>query len=324
MTAADVDPAALAEACGAEPSWICEQVLVWTDSTQWAEAADFFLAKPLRIVVVVAIALAANWLVRRAIRRFAQRLTDRTAATASGADVPARAAARMRTVGAVLRSFATAAIFAIAALTVLGEIGLNLGPLIAGAGVVGIGIGFGAQSLVRDFSSGFFILIEDQYGVGDVIDIGGTSGTVEAVTLRATRFRDVDGTVWHVPNGEIRLVGNRSQQWSRAVLDIAVAHTADVKRATALLLEVAQGLRDDESWRDDLLGEPELWGIESIDATGITLRAVVKTKPAAHVRVTRELRARVRDAFEREQIPVPGHPPVAVAPPAPAPATPPG
>ena len=134
-----------------------------------------------------------------------------------------RSAARAATIGQVLRSLSSAVIYTFAAMYVLAELGLQLGPLIAGAGVAGVALGIGAQSLVRDFLSGMFMLIEDQYGVGDVIDVGVASGTVEAVTLRTTRLRDLNGTVWHVPNGTIARIGNQSQQWGRAVVDTLVA-----------------------------------------------------------------------------------------------------
>ncbi len=153
----------------------------------------------------------------------------------STGEVNVRSAARAETITAVLRSVATGIIGVFAGVYILGILGLNLGPLIAGAGLAGVALGFGAQSLVRDFLSGIFLLIEDQYGVGDVVDLGEASGTVEQVTLRVTRLRDQNGTVWHVPNGEIRRVGNKSQQWARAVVDIAVSPNADLERAAEVI-----------------------------------------------------------------------------------------
>ncbi len=161
----------------------------------------------------------------------------------------------------VLGRLANAVIWGIAILVVLGELGINLAPLIAGAGVLGIALGFGAQSLVRDFLSGFFMLVEDQFGVGDVIDVGGAvggpaggvSGTVEGVSLRTTRLRDVEGVVWHVPNGEIKRVGNKSQQWSRALLDIEVDRDTDVASAIRVIKETADAMWQEEGWRDAIL-----------------------------------------------------------------------
>src|SRR6185369_98079 len=139
---------------------------------------------------------------------------------------------------------------------ILGEVGIDLGPLLAGAGIIGVAIGFGSQSLVKDFLSGIFILVEDQFGVGDTVDLGEAVGVVEVVSLRTTRLRSVDGTVWHVPNGEIRRVGNKSQHWSRALLDIQVAYTTDLERAQQVINDVAHAV-----WHEDkhVLEEPEVW-----------------------------------------------------------------
>src|SRR5690606_34641322 len=180
--------------------------------------------------------------------------------------------ARATTLGVVLRSLAGFVVWTIAVLTILGEIGINLGPLIAGAGLAGVALGFGAQSLVKDFLAGMFMLIEDQYGVGDVIDVGEASGTVEAVSLRTTRLRDVNGTVWHVPNGQILRVGNMSQQWARALLDVSVAYGTDLDEAQRLIKEVADEVWRDRRWVGLVLEEPEVWGVEDIGPDGITIR----------------------------------------------------
>ena len=202
-----------------------------TESRRAAELSDVLFAKPLSILVVVVIAWVVHRLLRRAIDRFVgslsgdqpparrlhrrlrgtslgQRLPTRVVVTSSS---PVRTAARAATLGAVLRSLAGFAVWVLAGITVLGEIGINLAPLVASAGIAGVALGFGAQSLVKDFLAGLFILIEDQFGVGDVIDAGEATGTVEAVSLRTTRLRDTEGTAWHIPNGQILRVGNLSQ-----------------------------------------------------------------------------------------------------------------
>nr|MBA2625241.1 mechanosensitive ion channel family protein [Acidimicrobiia bacterium] len=209
----------------------------------------------------------------------------------------ARSNQRAETIGAVLRSVTKAGIGTVAVLLVLGEFGINLAPLIAGAGIVGVALGFGAQSLVKDFLSGIFMLLEDQFGVGDIIDCGDASGVVEGVSLRTTRLRDVEGTVWHVPNGEIRRVANKSQQWSRALLDVQVAFDTDLDEATRVIKATA-----DEVWHDEVVGpsvleEPEVWGVEGFGPTGITIRLVVKTQPADQWKVLRELRLRIKAAL---------------------------
>jgi small conductance mechanosensitive channel len=203
----------------------------------------------------------------------------------------------------VLRSLVTATIYAIAGFMILGVIGIDLGPLLAGAGIIGIALGFGSQSLVRDFLSGIFILIEDQFGVGDIVNLDNeTSGTIEAVSLRTTRLRAVDGTVWHVPNGEIRRVGNQSQHWSRALIDVEVAYDTDVDHAQDVIAAVAHEIAVEDK---DVLDEPEVWGVEALGANGVAIRLVVKTRPSEQYRVSRELRRRLKAAFDREGIEIP-------------------
>ena len=317
LVVAAQDPS-VADACGADPSFICRRVLDWTDSEVWAEAADKLLATPAEILLILVVAFVANRLVRRAIKRMVAKVAEpeaqdllasiRRRAPASMIDTGStslRASARAQTLGHVLRSIASAVIWTIAGAMVLGELGVNLGPLIAGAGIAGVAIGFGAQSLVKDFLSGIFMLIEDQYGVGDIVDLGEATGTVEAVTLRTTRLRDVQGTVWHVPNGEIMRVGNMSQQWARALLDVDVAYGTDIDEAQAVIKSVADGLWRDPAWKGRVLEEPEVWGIEHLGPDAISIRLVVKTRPAAQFPVMRELRRRLADAFGAEGIEMP-------------------
>jgi small conductance mechanosensitive channel len=212
---------------------------------------------------------------------------------------------RAETIGALLASATSFAVWVLAGLTALGTVGVNLGPLIAGAGIVGVAVGFGSQNLVRDVVSGIFMLLEDQYGVGDVIDAGAASGTVEGVGLRTTRLRDEAGTLWHLPNGEIRRVGNRSQGWSRALVDVEVAYSADLEDATATIRRVADELWHDDAWAPLLLGEPEVWGVEELGLSGVRVRLVVKTRPLEQWKVARELRGRIKAGFDREGIGVP-------------------
>jgi small conductance mechanosensitive channel len=291
-----MDPAQLTDTCGADPSWICETVLDASDGNEaLARTLDFLLAKPLTILVVLAIAVIANRLLRRAIRKAVQRIATGTA----------RSAARGQTIGQVLRSCASVVVLGIATLLVLGELGINLGPLLAGAGIAGVAIGFGAQSLVKDFLSGVFMLLEDQYGVGDVIDVGEASGQVEAVTLRSTRLRDAEGTVWHVPNGEIRRVGNKSQQWARAVVDVAVAYGTDVRAATDVIQRTAHQLRDDPDWGRLLQEDPQVLGVEALGPDGMSIRLSVQTEPGEQFAVMRELRLRLREALDEAGIELP-------------------
>jgi small-conductance mechanosensitive channel len=240
--------------------------------------------------------------------------TAATAARVEGTIVAERRHQRVHALGSILRSAASVTIFTIAGVVVLGDLGINLAPLLASAGVVGIAVGFGAQNLVRDYLSGIFMLVEDQYGVGDVITVGDATGTVETVTLRITRLRDVNGIVWHIRNGAIERVGNESQGWARAVIDFPVPYEADLSTIRTILSDAAETLWNEPSWRPVMLEKPEVWGAQEVSSAEVTMRIVVKTAPLRQWEVGRELRARVKAALDAAGI----HP----AAEAPAPATP--
>jgi len=255
----------------------------------------------------------ANRLVRRAIRRLVASMSEdrglaalkAPSALARTGEIPSlRRVQRAETVGALLASVASFGIWTLAGLMALGTLGLDLGPLIAGAGIVGVAIGFGSQNLVRDFISGIFMLLEDQYGVGDVVDAGPATGTVEGVGLRTTRLRDVSGTLWHIPNGEIRRVGNRSQGWARALVDVEVAYSTDLDDTTRAIERVAHELAADERWAPKILEQPEVWGVEELGPGGIRVRLGAKTRPLEQWTVARELRARLKVAFDQAGIEV--------------------
>ncbi len=285
---------------------VCRRILEATGNVYVAETVDLLLTVGLRILLVATLALVVNRLAHRAIRRFTARLVA-SAATAgrlrtmldSGQPDP-RAAGRAATLGDVLRSLATATIYGLALLTILGEIGVNLGPLVASAGIAGVALGFGAQSLVKDFLSGVFMLVEDQYGVGDIVDLGPATGTVEAVGLRTTRLRDAQGVVWHVPNGQVNRVGNKSQEWSRALLDVEVGYGTDLPAAQATIRAAAQEVCSREPWSDGVLEPPEVLGVEALGKETVSIRLVVKTRPAAQFALMRELRLHVQAALERQ------------------------
>jgi len=297
---------------------ICEWIFDATGDDGLAKAADVLLATPLKIAFIVILALVATRLARRAIKRFVRSfeqpdvqrtlgsIRDKTpAALLTTGPVNLRSAQRAETIGAVLSSITTAVVWTIATFTILAEFDINLGPLIAGAGIAGVALGFGAQSLVKDFLSGMFMLVEDQFGVGDIIDVGDASGTVEGVSLRTTRLRDVEGTVWHFPNGTIERVANKSQQWSRALIDFEVAYDTDIAVAKVTIKRVADELWKDDVWGVNILEEPEVWGVEAFGPDGVAIRLVVKTSPSAQFKVMRELRQRMKAAFDAEGIEIP-------------------
>ena len=228
----------------------------------------------------------------------AQGAIDGAAAQAEAALVDERRTQRVQALGAILRSAASVTIFAIAGFIILGDLGLNLAPLLASAGVVGVAIGFGAQSLVKDYLSGIFMLVEDQYGVGDVITVGDATGTVENVTLRVTRMRDVNGIVWHIRNGTIDTVGNESQGWARAVIDFPVPFEADLATIRAVLTRTGEQMWNDPAWRPVMLEAPEVWGAQQITSEEVTMRIVAKTAPLRQWEVEREMRSLVKRALE--------------------------
>jgi small conductance mechanosensitive channel len=209
-----------------------------------------------------------------------------------------RRALRAETIGAVLRSILSVLIWSTALVMVLDELGVNLAAIGIGVSIIGVALGFGSQTLVRDFLSGIFMLIEDQYGVGDVIDTGVATGTVEGVSLRTTRLRDTEGVVWHIPNGEIRRVGNKSQQWARVVLDIPVAYDSDIARATDVIRRGASEVASSPELGSVITEPPEIWGIEQIESDHVLIRLAVKTLPLEQWRVARALRARLKAALD--------------------------
>jgi small conductance mechanosensitive channel len=214
---------------------------------------------------------------------------------------------RAETMRSVLRSITSIVILGTATMMILAKFGMNLAPLLTSVGILGVAVGFGAQELVRDFISGIFMLLEDQYGVGDVIDAGSATGTVEAVTLRITRLRDTDGRVWYVRNGTITRVGNESQGWSRAAVDVPVSYTADIPAVREILEQVADEIWSDPSFRDSVIvEEPQVWGIEQISDTAVIFRISAKTLPSKQAQVARELRLRVKSALDRASIPIAG------------------
>ena len=300
--------------------WLCQAVYDWFGLDWLAENADTLIGTPVKILLVVVLATVVRLMLHRAIRR----LTDRTVTGAvptilrprrnrtpqhrdAMEQITARRTQRAEAIGSVLRSFASIVVLGIAVVLVLGELGINLAPIVASAGVVGVALGFGAQNLIKDFIAGIGIILEDQYGVGDVVDLGEASGTVEAVGLRITRLRDVNGVVWYVRNGEVLRVGNKSQGFAQVVIDMPVAHDTDLERCRVAMQEVADAMYAEESWAGVLLAEPESLGVEQITAEGVFMRLQVRTTNVDQWRVGRELRMRLKERFVAEgfRTPVP-------------------
>jgi moderate conductance mechanosensitive channel len=292
----------------------CLQFYDWFKSAKVAEAS-LWVIKPARILLIILLAMVLRYVLNRTVTRMTTRAADGkiptilrplreklpTALTEPTTMFPERRRQRAEAIGSVLRSFVTVTVFSIAGLMVLEELGINLTPLVAGLGIVGAALGFGAQTLVKDLISGLFMLLEDQYGVGDLVDVGDVVGVVEAVGLRTITIRDGQGVVWYVRNGEIIRVGNRSQGNSVALVDIPIGF-AGVDEAVGVLRTAAQRFAEDPEYADDFLEPPEVAGVEAVTVDGVTIRVMAKTTNEAHLRVVRELRRRMTEALESSGI----------------------
>jgi len=214
---------------------------------------------------------------------------------------------RAHTLGNTLRHTLLIAISFIAVLMILGELGIQLGPLLATAGIGAVAIGFGAQSLVKDVISGFFIILENQYRIGDVIEVSGVSGLVESVSLRKTVLRDLEGRVHTIPNGEIKIVSNLSKEWSRSVLDVGISYREDVDQVIDLLSQIGRELEAEEPYKSAILEPLQILGVERFGESQLVIRLMVKTVPLKQWDVGRELRRRIKNRFDEKgiQIPVP-------------------
>ncbi|MGY4645916.1 mechanosensitive ion channel family protein [Cellulomonas sp. URHB0016] len=292
-----------------------------TDPGSWV---TWFVGTPLKIMLIVVIGGIVLVLVRRSIRGVTNHIAEGTPLLQRGVMRPigetgvgsvllkadplasARRAQRARTIDSVLRSSATILIGSTIVFMVLAALGVNIAPFIASAGIIGVALGFGAQSLVKDFLTGTFMLLEDQYGVGDVVDVGPATGTVEAVTLRVTKIRDADGTLWYVPNGSMLRVGNKTQGWATAVVEIDVDYFADLDEVRALLAEAGARVARDPQVGHYLQGEPAITGIERLAADAVSLRLKVTTSPAMQWEVARALRVAARDELEKAGVPLAG------------------
>jgi small-conductance mechanosensitive channel len=302
-------PATLTGNCGSDPGIACRLTWDFSHSADAAQLVRIYLAGPAsragRILFIIILALVVRTVLLRLLSRITERAATVTLSAAPNGRVHKAAAAvhaaglerrtqRARALGSILRSAVSAIVFGIAALTILGILGFDLAPLLASTTVLGVALGFGAQNLVRDYLAGILMLTEDHYGVGDTINAGAATGTVEAMTLLTTRVRDVNGRVWHIRNGTIEAVGNESQGWSRAVIDYPVPYGEDLARIRQLMEQAAASLYRERGWRKVMLEKPEIWGAQELSGKEVTMRIVAKTAPTRQAEVARELRARVK------------------------------
>jgi small-conductance mechanosensitive channel len=289
-------------------NWLLDQGL-----PEWLAVLLGSLAAPLGqalviLVVTSVVAIVARRVVGRLTRRFRDTPPNRRLtglASGRGPQLDPRRAQRIESIGQVVRAMTTMVVWAIGIMMALGSFGVNLGPLVASAGIVGVALGFGAQSLVKDFLSGMFMLAEDQFGVGDIVDLGEATGVVESISLRTTSVRGVDGTLWFVPNGEILRVGNMSQEWARALLDISVAYDADVDAAVEVISAAAREFSGRPEYQDKVLEPPEILGVEDLGADAVVIRLWIKTVPGEQYGLARSLRRDIKLALDEAGIAIP-------------------
>jgi small-conductance mechanosensitive channel len=291
-------------------------VLSVLSHSQWTSLGKVLAQKSSLLLAALVVGLVLQFAGRRLIDKLISKaedgvLPDRMSTAVFGrSEQPppgsTRRVQRAKTLGTLLKSITSGVIVAVVLTMMLAVVGLNIGPILASAGILGVALGFGSQTLVKDFLSGIFLIFEDQYGVGDVVDMGeGLSGTVEAVSLRVTRLRDTNGTVWYLRNGELLRVGNMSQNWARTVLDVQVSAREDLSRVRSVLSDVIHDLWEDDDFDGVIIEEPEVWGIQEITPDGITVRVTLKTAPMEQWRVARELRERIKSRFDHEGISAP-------------------
>ncbi len=284
----------------------------------WGEVATVLIGTPIKIVLIVLVCIASWIVLTSIINRVTKRLVEKAEAdrltlarrTQHTSDLSAvlmsqRRRARAEAIASLLRSITSAFIACIGVLLVLAQLEINITPLLASAGVIGVALGFGAQSLVKDYLSGIFLILEDQYGVGDVVDLGPVVGTVEEVTLRVTRVRDMSGVVWYVRNGEVLRVANRSQGWTLAIVDLPVAYDENLDRVKDLVEAVAEDMDQDPKYDSMLLDKPAFAGVESVSGEAVTIRVTAKAAPEQQVAVTRIIRERLKLTFDRAGIRMP-------------------
>jgi len=278
-------------------------------NTAWFTEFWVTYQTPIHIVLILLIAIIGRALllvsVRRVVSGVVSGVKSEAKAVAEDSESPlakARVIQRTKTIGSVLSNFITWGIALITLTMVLNELGVQVGALIAGAGILGAAVGFGAQSLVRDLISGLFIVFEDQYGVGDVVDLGEVKGAIEAVGLRVTQVRDVEGTLWYVRNGEISRVGNKSQGFTRVIVDLSFEPSVDFEKAKDLLLAAAAKASKSKEIAGLLIGAAEVWGIQSLSGDELVIRLVQQVSPKGVDQVSREIRAELALELKRSKL----------------------
>ncbi len=264
------------------------------------EILFLWLSKALTVAGI----LIASYLAYRLLRSVTHRLLDKAMDGEGVIRLDARPRQRQTLARLVDR---TGAIFitVVAVLTIMAEVGLPVTPLLTGAGVLGVAVGLGTQSLIKDVVAGAFILMEDQFAIGDIVKVAGVTGTVEGMSLRSTRVREYNGTLHVVPNSEIKVSANLTREWVRVIVNVGVAYESDINNALSVLQEIAAELAAEEKYQERVLEPPQAMGVMDLAESYVTLRAVIKMKPDARWDMDRDLRKRIKERFEKEGIDMP-------------------
>lgn len=270
----------------------------------WSAAAgsldqflDWSLSSGLQILLILILAWVARLIIRQLTSRMHRFLLPRAASREHEK--------RADTLTGIVRTTATILISVATVIMVLQEIGIEIGPILAGAGIMGLAIGFGAQSIVKDVLSGFFLLLEDQMRIGDVVEVGGDSGVVEGISLRTLRLRDLDGNLHIIPHGSFSAVTNMTKDFSCYIFDVGVAYREDTDEVSRILEEIGLEMQEDPAWKDDILRPLEIFGVNSFDDSAVVVRARITTKPIRQWAVGREFNRRMKKRFDQEGIEIP-------------------
>lgn len=273
--------------------------IVAQETSRWATLRQWLLSHGIRILFIAVIYIVALFVVRYLTKRFVRLVEE------EGRTTPDEREKRAKTIMSVINTASTILLGIFAAFMVLREFGINITPLLTGAGIVGIAVGFAAQSIIKDFVQGFFILAENQLRVGDVVEVAGHVGTVERITMRTTRLRSLEGHVHMVPNGEISIVENMTHGWSRALVDIGVAYKEDLERVISVIENTAFQLREEPHFKKLIMDDPEVLGVQELGDSAITIRLMLKTLPMRQWEIKRELYKRLKARFDQEGISIP-------------------
>jgi small conductance mechanosensitive channel len=285
----------------------------WVDDVFNSTIGSFYVTyrSPINIILIVVGAILANWILRSILMRTVTQVVrgvkksqdvEKTSEIETTTYVTARAVQRTRTLGTVGRHVISWTIVVMSIILILTNLGVNPAALLTSAGIVAAGLAFGAQNIVKDILNGIFMVFEDQLGVGDVVTIGAVTGTVEDVGIRVVQLRSLDGTLWFIRNGEVLTLGNASQGWGRALIDVTVDAHQDLAHVSEVMIAATRALLKTERYANKATDEPELMGLESVSGDRATLRLAVRTRPEAQWEVQRGIRAELRSKFREENI----------------------